>query len=125
MKRAVGIAIVMGVILGVLGPGRIAGISAQEVTVVGEIVDWNCYKRDAKNRGAAHKACAIRCAKAGMPMGLLEEGAGTVYKLAGPWTENKNEKLIPFVGERVKVKGKVGEKDGEKILTILSVEKAT
>jgi len=125
MKRTVGIAIVMSVILGLLGWGRIVEISAQEVTVVGEIVDWNCYKKDAKNKGAAHRACAIQCAKAGMPLGLVEEGSGTVYKLAGSWTENKNEKLIPFVGERVKVKGKVEERDGEKILTILSVEKTT
>lgn len=55
----------------------------------------------------------------------MDEKTGEVYKLAGEaWTANKNEKLIPFVAERVTVKGKVEEKGGEKILTILSVEKA-
>jgi hypothetical protein len=126
MKRTVWIAILVSVTFGILGLGRIAELSSQEVTVVGEIVDWNCYKKGEKNKGAAHKACAIQCAKAGAPLGIVEEKTGTVYKLAGAsWTANKNEKLIPFVAERVRIKGTVEEKDGEKVLTILSIEKAT
>jgi len=125
MKRNVWIAIVVSLVVGLVTTGSVSRLFAQEVTILGEIVDWNCYKKDAKNKGAAHRACALNCAKAGAPLGIVDEKTGEVYKLAGEaWTANKNEKLIPFVAERVTVKGKVEEKGGEKILTILSVEKA-
>ncbi len=125
MKRNVWIAIVVGLAMGLVTAGSVSRLFAQEVTIVGEIVDWNCYKKDAKNKGAAHRACALNCAKAGAPLGVVDEKTGEVYKLAGEaWTANKNEKLIPFVAERVAVKGKVQKEGGEKILTILSIEKA-
>ncbi len=125
MKRNVGIAIVVSLAVGLVTAGSMSRLFAQEVTIVGEIVDWNCYKKDTKNKGAAHRACALNCAKTGAPLGVVDEQTGEVYKLAGEaWTANKNEKLIPFVAERVTIKGKVEEKGGEKILTILSIEKA-
>ena len=125
MKRHIWIAITLGLALGLMGMERAALGLAQEVTVVGEIVDWNCYKKDAKNKGAAHRTCAINCAKTGAPLGIVDEKTGALYRLAGEsWTANKNEKLIPFVAERVVIKGTVAEKEGEKVLTILSVEKA-
>lgn len=125
MKREMWKAVVLSIALGVVGVGRAAWLPSQEVTITGEIVDWNCYKRDAKNKGAAHKTCAINCAKTGAPLGVVDEKTGTVYRLAGEsWTANKNEKLIPFVAERVTIKGTVQEKEGERVLTILSIEKA-
>jgi len=125
MGRKVWIAIVVSLAVGLAMVGSVSRAFAQEVTIVGEIVDWNCYKKDAKNKGAAHRACAINCAKMGAPLGLVDEKTGEVYKLAGDaWTANKNEKLIPFVAERVTVKGKVEGREGEKVLTILSIEKA-
>jgi len=126
MRRSLWIATFVSLAMGLGMAGLTTRLFAQEeVTIVGEVVDWNCYKKDAKNKGAAHRACALNCAKTGAPLGLVDEKTGTAYRLAGEaWTANKNEKLIPFVAERVTVKGKVEERGGEKILTILSIEKA-
>ncbi|MCS7156878.1 MAG: hypothetical protein N0A16_04025 [Blastocatellia bacterium] len=125
MKRNIWMALVVSLAMSLAMMGPTSWLLAQEVTVVGEIVDWNCYTKDAKNKGAAHRACAINCAKAGAPLGIVDEKTGELYKLAGEaWTANKNEKLIPFVAERVTIKGKVEKKEGVKVLTILSVEKA-
>ncbi|MGH2568202.1 MAG: hypothetical protein ACRDGA_07680, partial [Bacteroidota bacterium] len=64
-------------------------------------------------------------AKAGVPLGLLEEKTGTVYfaaKLKG--IAGANDMLIPFVAEKVVVTGKIVERGGAKMLMIDTVEKA-
>jgi hypothetical protein len=49
-------------------------------------------------------ACALDFAKQGRPLGLLTDGDG-LFKFVGDYTDNKNAKLIPFVGKQVQVKG--------------------
>ncbi len=73
MKRHIWVAIALSLALGLMGMGRAALGFAQEVTIVGEIADWNGSKKEAKNKGAAHRACAINCAKTGAPLGIVEE----------------------------------------------------
>lgn len=51
MKRNVWIAIVVSLVVGLVTTGSVSRLFAQEVTILGEIVDWNCYKKDAKNKG--------------------------------------------------------------------------
>jgi hypothetical protein len=52
-------------------------------TLSGELVDTKCYLgMDAK--GASHQKCAIKCAKAGIPVGVLDEKSGKVYTVAVP-----------------------------------------
>ena len=50
-------------------------------TVTGELVDTACYlKINAKGMG--HQKCAIKCAKSGIPVGVLDEKSGKVYTIA-------------------------------------------
>ncbi len=98
-----------------------------ERTIVGEVVDIQCYATGATGpgKGQKHKDCAIECAKGGIPLGILEDNSNTFY-LAGQSKvamKGANELLLPFVAERVKVTGKVYEKGGIKFLLIKKVSK--
>jgi hypothetical protein len=84
--------------------------------VKGEIVDQACYLKDKAKMGAEHKDCGTGCIKKGMAAALVTAD-GEVYMIAGPYTENKNAKLVEFVAQTVEATGDVTEKDGKKILT--------
>src|SRR5262245_1885387 len=53
----------------------------ERTTVKGEVVDMWCYL-EGGDRGAAKKACATACAKAGNPIGILGSN-GALYVAAG------------------------------------------
>lgn len=52
----------------------------KHVTIKGEIVDLACYLGEGE-KGASHKQCALKCAKAGTPIGILDEKSGNAYLL--------------------------------------------
>jgi hypothetical protein len=54
-------------------------LPGQPVTVVGEIIDLSCYLQVGKH-GDKHRDCAQKCARAGQPIGLLQED-GRIYTL--------------------------------------------
>jgi hypothetical protein len=95
----------------------------KEVSVKGEMIDLACWKGKNKARGAAHKSCAVTCAKGGGQLAIVDSSE-KVYVIAGDYTANKNEKLIEFVAETVEVKGDLTEKDGENLLAVKSIKKA-
>ncbi|MCI0487748.1 MAG: hypothetical protein L0229_14240 [Blastocatellia bacterium] len=106
--------------------GSLAGASAfgsDEVTVKGEVIDQVCFENKNGARGEAHSSCAMACAKRGNQIAIIEDGSNTVYSISGDYSANKNEKLIPFVAEKVEAKGTVMEKDGKKWLNITSIKK--
>ncbi len=97
-----------------------------DVVVRGEVIDTKCYMSGSMGdgRGEQHKECALKCAKAGVPLAILEEKTNAVYftgRLKG--MGSANELLIPFVGEIVSVKGKLAERGGAKMLLIDTVER--
>jgi len=99
-----------------------------EVTVIGEVIDSKCYfsRPSELSTGPKHKECAIQCAKRGIPLAILEERTETVYfALKERGNSSANELLLPFVGERVEVHGRVSEKGGTRVLLVMSVERAT
>ena len=102
MRRNAGL-LVAGLLFAAVVPSRAAD---EEVTLKGEVVEVSCYSKQgvAKGTGAAHVACALDCAKQGKPLGLLTDGDG-LFKFVGDYTDNRNAKLIPFVGKQVQVKG--------------------
>jgi hypothetical protein len=95
--------------------------SATVVTVKGEVVDLWCFI-SAGERGEGHKACAVTCAKAGNPIGLVDE-KGIAYLLMG---NNKmkpdRDSLIKEMANTVVVKGLVKEKGGLKAIYVESIE---
>lgn len=65
----------------------IAGVSTQaqpkgeRTTIKGEVVDLWCYI-EGGDRGPAKKTCAMACAKAGNPIGVLD-AKGNLYVAPG------------------------------------------
>ena len=94
----------------------------QEITIKGELVDSLCYVGMAA-KGAGHKQCAIHCAKAGIPISILEDGTGKLYTVLPK--EDKTgypESVIGKMGEKVTLKGDLYENGGNKYVTVESVE---
>ncbi len=98
------------------------GKGVQEITIKGELVDSLCYV--AMNaKGAGHKQCAIQCAKAGIPISMLEDGTGKLYTVLPK--EDKTgypESVISHMGETVTLKGDLYENGGNRYVTVESVE---
>jgi hypothetical protein len=101
--------------------------SGKQITIVGEVVESQCYITglNGPGKGPAHKECALKCAKGGIPLSILEDKTGTLY-LAGQSQKamaGANELLIPLIAEKVKITGRVFEKGGMKMLLISKVNK--
>ncbi|HSL20813.1 MAG TPA: hypothetical protein VK886_04705 [Vicinamibacterales bacterium] len=93
---------------------------ADTKTVKGEVVDVQCQAKKAENTGADHENCALSCAKRGAKMGILT--ADGVYVIAGDYTANKNEKLLPYVAKMVSATGEIAEQEGQKTITVAKME---
>lgn len=99
---------------------------AADMTVKGEVVDIACAtdkERKDGGKGEAHAACALACAKKGMPVGILT--ADAIYTVTGDYAANKNAKLLDFVAKKVIVTGEVTEKDGVKSINVKSIKLAS
>lgn len=98
-------------------------------TIVGEVVDTTCYLIH-EGRGESHRECAVTCVKAGSPAAILDEKTKKLVFALAPISQHHHhktrpdEKLLPFVGERVKVRGAVFNRAGVKAIVLDSVEKA-
>jgi len=81
--------------------------TAQEpkvISVTGEVVDLWCYL-DRGAKGEAHRDCAMTCAKAGNPIGILDD-KGKVYLLLGAEMHSSGESmLVEHMAHQVTVKG--------------------
>ena len=102
--------------------GHEHGKGVQEVTIKGELVDSLCYVAMA-SKGTGHKQCAIDCAKAGIPISILEDGTGKMYTVLPK--EDKTgypASVINKMGETVTLKGDLYENGGQRYVTVESVE---
>ena len=98
------------------------GKGVQEVAIKGELVDSLCYVAMAA-KGPGHKQCAMDCAKAGIPISILEDGTGKLYTVLPK--EDKTgypASVISKMGETVTLKGDLYENGGQRYVTIESVE---
>ncbi len=95
---------------------------AGTTTLKGEVVDTGCYLGHGA-RGAKHKGCAVKCAKGGMPLGLVTDD-GTVYLLVP-----NHDNMEPFkqantlIAATVEVSGAVLDKGGMKAIEMNAVKK--
>lgn len=92
------------------------------VVIKGELVDSLCYVAMA-GKGPGHKQCAMDCAKAGIPVSIVEEGTGKLYTVLPK--EDKTgypASVISKMGEKVTLKGDLYETGGNKYVTVESVE---
>ncbi|PYU95309.1 MAG: hypothetical protein DMG08_05310 [Acidobacteria bacterium] len=110
-----------------IGKLNLQGQTTKEVTITGEIVDVSCYVKMGA-LGMDHKECALGCAKAGMPLALLEDKTSKVYLLVSDKEfESVNVKLQPLeksvAQKSIAIRGRTYEKGGQLILEVLSVGK--
>ena len=103
-----------------------AGMAGMEIgsdiTIKGELVDSLCYVSMAST-GPGHKQCAMDCAKAGIPISIVEDGTGKVYTVLPK--EDKTgypASVIGKMGDKVTLKGDLYEKGGNKYVAVESVE---
>jgi hypothetical protein len=93
-----------------------------DVTIKGELVDSLCYV-GMKAKGPGHKQCAIDCAKAGIPVSILEDGTGKLYTvLPSKDKTGLPETVISKMGDKVTLKGDLYENGGNRYVTAESVE---
>lgn len=97
------------------------GGKGKEVEFTGLVVDTGCYISH-NSKGDKHTACATSCARAGVPLAILEDATNVVYIPIAVDHKNQNEKLMPFIERKVKVTGTVMEKGGVKGVAIKVVE---
>ena len=103
-----------------------AGMAGMEkgndVTIKGELVDSLCYVAMA-SKGAGHKQCAMDCAKAGIPISIVEDGTGKLYTVL-PKTDKTGypANVISKMGDKVTLKGDLYENGGNKYVAVESVE---
>lgn len=88
----------------------------------GEVVEIGCYLRDG-SRGEGHKACALTCLKHGGQLGIVEDGSGTLYPLAGkePATD-PSAAVREQIAAHVAVRGRLYERAGSRVLVVEAVE---
>lgn len=105
-----------------LGIASFAMAAGTKTSVTGYLRDTFCYTVLGAH-GPSHRQCALKCAKAGIPVGLVKKGTDKMYILLPP----KNEEGLPAsvinnMEKEVTVTGKLYSKDGVEFLTVDSVK---
>jgi len=73
--------------------------------------------------GSGHKQCAIDCAKAGIPISIVEDGTGKLYTvLPSKDKTGYPDSVVKKMGDKVTLKGDLYEKGGNKYVAVESVE---
>src|SRR3989442_6767 len=99
----------------------VAPPKGEEVTVKGEVIDLWCYL-EGGDHGAEHKECATMCAKAGNPIGILDE-KGNIYVVMGLKEHQAGKELLSDkMAETVTVTGTVVKKGGVQVIYVKSVK---
>ncbi|HEV8266539.1 MAG TPA: hypothetical protein VGQ06_16460 [Gemmatimonadales bacterium] len=101
-----------------------AAAAGNDMTLNGQVIDVNCYVSMGAS-GAAHKACASACAKAGVALAILGSD-GTIYMpVSSKPADAQNPRLEPFAEARVKVTGVHRLSHGMHTIEIKTIEAAT
>src|SRR5882672_5884438 len=99
----------------------VAEPKGKEVTVKGEVVDLWCYL-EGGDHGAEHKDCATMCAKAGNPIGILDD-KGNIYVVMGLKEHQAGKELLSDkMAETVTVEGTLVKKGGVQVIYVKSVK---
>jgi len=99
------------------------GAASEEQTLTGEVVDVFCYlSHGEQGLGKGHAECARKCIKGGLPVAI--KVGDQLYLASMADHTAANAQLADLAAETVSVRGKVMERDGQRLITISHVEKA-
>lgn len=121
MRKALLVLILLGV-AGSLLLFAHEGHDGKPITVVGQVVDTGCYLHH-DSKGGDHADCAKMCAKAGVPLAILDD-KGKLYLPIATDHKNQNVKLMPFIEKKVKITGLAVDKGGLAGVVIKTIELA-
>jgi len=93
---------------------------SKALSFTGTVIDTGCHMAH-ETKGEKHIACATACAKAGVPLAILDESTGTIYLPIAVDHKNQNDKLIPFIEKKVQVTGALLEKGGIKGIALKTI----
>ncbi len=93
-----------------------------EVTVRGEILDMACYLGHGAT-GEEHAPCALKCVKAGQPMGLLASDGKVYLLVASHHDATAFEQAKELAGKQVELSGTSMSRDGIQAVEVLAVKK--
>jgi len=103
------------------GSTKPSGAKAQ-VTVKGYVIDSACtFRNDLKK--PISPECAVKCAKAGSPL-VIQTEDGTIYWpiSADMPATSQNDRLMPYAGKMVTVRGQLYTKGGSKAIVIEKID---
>ncbi|PYP49200.1 MAG: hypothetical protein DMD45_15345 [Gemmatimonadetes bacterium] len=124
LKRILATTAVLGLCALPLAAQGHQAAAGNEMTITGAVVDLNCHTTNGAS-GAAHKACAQACAKAGVPLGILSSD-GTIYlPVSAKPGDPQNSKLEQYAESKVKVTGTHRMVSGLHTIEIKTVSPAT
>jgi len=104
MKRILATTVVLALCALPLAAQGHTATAGNEITISGQVIDLNCHTTNGAS-GAGHKACALACAKAGVPLGILASD-GTIYvPVSSKPGDPQNSKLEQYAEGKVKVTG--------------------
>jgi len=72
----------------------------QTVTIEGEVVDMKCYLAMDMPGGGKHKECAMKCAKMGIPAGVVDVKSNKTFTVLAPAAG-----LADLMGKTVRITG--------------------
>lgn len=97
-------------------------VAADESTITGQIVYVNCYLKFNDTTSDGYTACSAESTRRGQSLALI--AADGMYIVKGDWTKNKNEKLMPFIDQKVVATGEVTQVADKKLIKIADVKAA-
>ncbi len=101
------------------------GVKPSPLTAYGYVLDSACaFTKDL--RKPISPECATACAKAGSPLVILTDDGTVLWPIAkGTPATGQNDRLLPFAGKKVVVKGEAFERGGSRAIAIESIESVT
>jgi hypothetical protein len=104
-----------------LSLGLAAGAFAADSTVTGHLRDSFCYLSMGAH-GPSHHACAVTCAKAGIPVLLVDKSENYYVLLPAKNGKSLPPDVINKMEDEVTVTGQEYNKGGVRFLTVESVK---
>jgi len=99
------LAVVLGGTVPTLAAPPPEATDSQAVVVRGEVVETACYVM-AGRHGDSHRQCAISCARAGQPLGIVDEASRTLLFLVLDHRGGEpTNPLLDSISSRVEVRG--------------------